>query len=281
MSKISVIGLCGKSTFMYVDHFHQKGETIEAQSVFEEIGGKGSNQAIAAKRMGAEVSFLAAIGDDETGNECKKVYEESGVNATLVTKKGKITPFAFILKDKHGENLVTEYGTAVLDEDDVYKFREEIASSDILLIGHEVPDEVNIKAVSIAKEYGIRVILNPAPAREIPDYIAEYVYIVTPNEHESRFVDKSKFKNCITTLGSRGCSINDRDFVPAISVKAEDTTGAGDTFNGVLSVCVAEGMDMKRSCERAVRASGISVSRRYVLGAIPYRNEIEGKFNDE
>ncbi|MBE7046389.1 MAG: hypothetical protein E7396_03135 [Ruminococcaceae bacterium] len=281
MSKISVIGLCGKSTFMYVDHFHQKGETIEAESVYSEIGGKGSNQAIAAKRMGASVSFLAAIGDDETGQECKRVYEENGVNAFLVTKKGKITPFAFILKDKHGENLVTEYGTAVLEADDVISFEEEIASSDILLIGHEVPDEVNEKAVSIAKKYGIKIILNPAPARNIPDFIAENTYIVTPNEHESKFVNREKIKLLITTLGSKGCSINDSDFVPAMSVKAEDTTGAGDTFNGVLSVCIAEGMDIKKACRMAVKASGISVSRRYVLNAIPYRNEIEGDLNNE
>jgi len=281
VSKISVIGICGKSTFMYVDHFHQKGETIEAESVYNEIGGKGSNQAVAARRMGAEVSFLAAIGDDECGEDCKKVYVDNDVNAMLVTKKGKITPFAFILKDKKGENLVTEYGTAVLESKDVVMFEKEIASSDILLIGHEVPNAVNEKAVQIAKKYGIKVILNPAPAREIPDFIAENTYIVTPNEHESKFVIKDKFNHCITTLGSKGCSIDDKDFVPAIPVKAEDTTGAGDTFNGVLSVCIAEGMDMKRACERAVRASGISVSRRYVLNAIPYRNEIEGKDNND
>lgn len=275
MPKVSVIGICGNSVFMYADHFHENGETLVAESVFEEIGGKGINQAIAAKRMGAEVSFLAAISDDENGKKCIDVAKKNDINATFKTKHGKATPFAFILTDKNGENRVTEYKSAELDESDVESFEKEIASSDILLLQQEVPSKVNEKAVQIADKYGVRVILNPAPIRYISDETAQKVFAVTPNEQEIQAIDKNRFKNCITTLGKNGCLINGEVSVPGIKVKAVDTTGAGDTFNGVLAVCIAEGMELIKACKYAVTASGISVSRKYVLNAIPYRNEIE------
>lgn len=281
MAKISVIGICGNSVFMYADHFHENGETLIADSVFEEIGGKGINQAIAAKRMGAKVSFLGAIGDDVNGKSCMKVAKENGLDAHFKVKSEKTTPFAFILTDKNGENRVTEYKSAELGSDDVLSFEDEIASSDILLLQQEVPFEVNEEAVRLAEKHGVKVILNPAPIREISNEIAEKVFAVTPNEQEMQAIDIKRFKNCITTVGKNGCLINGTDIVPGIEVKAVDTTGAGDTFNGVLAVCIAEGMALKEACRYAVTASGISVGRRYVLNAIPYRNEIERKMKDE
>ena len=275
MPKVSVIGICGNSVFMYADHFHENGETLVADSVFEEIGGKGINQAVAAKRMGAEVSFLAAIGDDENGKKCIDAAKKNGINAAFKTKHGKATPFAFILTDKNGENRVTEYKSAELDESDVLSFENEIASSDILLLQQEVPSIVNEKAVEIAQKHNVSVILNPAPIRRISDEISGKVFAVTPNEQEIQAININRFKNCITTLGKKGCLINGKVSVPGIEVKAADTTGAGDTFNGVLAVCIAEGMELKEACKYAVTASGISVSRKYVLNAIPYRNEIE------
>ena len=90
MPKISVIGICGNSVFMYADHFHEPGETLVADSVYEEIGGKGINQAIAAKRMGAEVSFLCAVGDDDNGNKCIQTLKENGIDAHIKIKKGAL-----------------------------------------------------------------------------------------------------------------------------------------------------------------------------------------------
>ena len=281
MPKISVIGICGNSVFMYADHFHENGETLVADSVFEEIGGKGINQAVAAKRMGADVSFLCAIGDDANGEKSIEAAKENGINAHFKIKKGTATPFAFILTDKNGENRVTEYKSAELTIEDVISFKEEIAKSDILLLQQEVPSEVNEKAVEIADKYGVKVILNPAPIREIPDKMAEKVYMVTPNEQEMQAIDIKRFKNCITTLGKKGCLVNGTESVSGIEVKAVDTTGAGDTFNGTLAVCIAEGMSLTEACRYAVTASGISVGRKYVLNAIPYREEIERMLKDE
>ena len=275
MPKISVIGICGNSFFMSVDNFHKSGETVVAKACFEEIGGKGINQAIAAARMGAEVSFLAAIGDDADGEKCIAVAKENGIHGCFAVSKGKRSTFAFILTDKNGENRVTEYVGAELTPDDVLDFEHQIAQSDILLLQNEVPAAVNEKAIAIAEKYGVKVILNPAPIREIPKDIAEKLYLVTPNEHEKEGIKHLPFKNCVTTLGGKGCSINDVDFVNAIPVKPVDTTGAGDTFNGILAVCVAEGMDLKTACRYAVAGSGISVTRHGVITSIPTRKEIE------
>ena len=272
MAKISVIGICGNSVFMYADHFHEKGETISANSVFEEIGGKGINQAVAAKRMGAEVSFLCAIGDDSNGEKSVQEAKKNGINAHFKIKEGKATPFAFILTDKNGENRVTVYKSAELEENDVLDFESKIAQSDILLLQQEVPPSVNEKAVELADKYGVKVILNPAPIRDIPDKMAEKVFIVTPNEQEMQSINIKRFKNCVATLGKDGCLINGKERISAIEVKAVDTTGAGDTFNGALAVCIAEGMSLEKASRYAVAASGISVSKKYVLNAIPYRN---------
>ena len=275
MPKIAIIGICGNSIFLNVDHFHQNGETLMAEKTFEEIGGKGLNQAVACAKMGAEVSFLGAIGDDANGEICRKTVEENGINGFFAVKEGIKTTFAVILTDKHGENQVTCYQTANLTKEDVLAFEEEIASSDILLLQHEVPDEANEVAVELANKHNVKIILNPAPIRPISDKIAKSVYAVTPNQQEKQAIEPSRFKNCITTLGKDGCDINGETHVSGIDVKAVNTTGAGDTFNGVFTVCVAEGMDMETACKYAVTASGISVTKNCVLNSIPTRDEIE------
>ena len=281
MPKISVIGIAGNSVFMYVDHFHQKGETVSADGIYEEIGGKGINQAVAARRMGAEVSFLCAVGDDEAGEKCIKETEKLGVRGFYKIKEGKSTPLAFILTDSSGENRVTVHKSAQLSPEDVFSFESEIASSDILLLQNEVPAKVNETAAELAKAHGVKIILNPAPIRDISDRLAEVIYLVTPNEQEARAITAGRFKNSVTTLGECGCLVNGRTSVPSISVKAVDTTGAGDTFNGVLAVCLAEGMDLTEASKYAVCASGLSVTKRYVLNAIPTKEEIERFMKNE
>ena len=281
MAKISVIGICGNSIFMDVDHFHENGETLVANSFHEEIGGKGINQAIAAARMGARVSFLGAIGDDSDGEKCKQTAIDYGINGCFAVKKGSKTTFAVILTDKNGENQVTGFRSAQLEKQDVLDFEGEIASSDILLFQHEVPEEVNEVAVEISKKHNVKVILNPAPIRPVSEKIAKSVFAVTPNEQEKKAIEINRFKNVITTLGNKGCSINDNIFIKAIDVKPVDTTGAGDTFNGVLAVCLAEGKTLEESCKYAVCASGLSVTKKGVLNSIPTREQIERMMLDE
>lgn len=280
MAKISVIGISGASYFMTVDHFHENGETLSADSIYCEMGGKGINQAIAAARMGAEVSFLAAVGDDDGGRKTAKCCRDNGIKCILA-KKDTPTATAFILTDRNGENRVTVYRGAELEVSDVDLFEEEIATSDILLLQNEVPENVNLKATEIAEKHGVRIILNPAPARAIPEELARRTFLVTPNEQESKFIDFNLFMNTVVTLGKKGCLINGKTTIPATSDKPVDTTGAGDTFNGVLSVCIAEGRSLEDACRYGNAASGISVTRKYVIDAIPTRKEIERKLRNE
>ncbi len=259
---------------MNVDHFHNPGETVVATSTFSEIGGKGINQAVAAKRMGAQVSFLAAVGDDDDAKKCAEVIMQESIHGYLATKQDEKTTFAFILTDKNGENRVTGYHGAELTVMDVAGFEAEIASSDILLLQQEVPEEVNLAAARLARRYGVKVMLNPAPIRKISPELAELVWLVTPNEHEAEGLDGYTFPLQVTTLGGDGCRIPGGKIIPATPVQAVDTTGAGDTFNGTLAVCLAQGMDMETACRYAVAAAGISVTKHGVLTSIPYRNEV-------
>ena len=272
MAKISVIGICGSSHFMSVDHFHKKGETLSASSLYEEYGGKGMNQAVSASRMGAEVSFLAAVGDDI--NACRNALVENNIRPFLIKKNGA-SARAFILTDKTSENQVTVYKGVELCPDDVISFEGEISQSDILLLQNEVPQEVNLKAIELSKKHNIPVILNPAPAREIPSEISDYVFLVTPNEQEAQFIDVSRFKNCIITKGSRGCEVLGKGVIPPKKVAAVDTTGAGDTFNGILAVLLAEGIDILKAAEIANVGAALSVTKKYVLPSIPTREQIE------
>ncbi len=281
MPKISVIGICGQSVFMTVDHFHEKGETLSADGIFEEIGGKGINQAVAAAKMGGTVSFLGAVGDDSYAGECRRVISNLGIKPCLIEKKGKSTPLAFILTDKNGENRVTVHKSAELTPGDVEAFRSEIASSDILLLQNEVPEDVNRMAIDIAEKNSVKVILNPAPARHIDDETASKIFLVIPNEQESEFINDEKFGNCIVTLGGDGCLINGKIKIPARSVIPVDTTGAGDTFCGVLAVCIADGMEIEKAARYAVCASSISVTKKHVIDSIPTGDDVERIMNNE
>lgn len=273
MSNIAVIGLCGMSLFLRVARFPKPGETLEAESMINETGGKGFNQAIAAARAGAKVSYLGAIGDDTEGMICKNIMEKEGIHAKFVCRAGKRTAFAAILVDSHGENQVIEHLGAELSEADVCDFETEIKNCDILLLQHEVPHAVNAAAIRLAVKYGKRVILNPAPAREFPQELKPYIFAVTPNETEAEAIGASDFANCIKTLGKKGCLIGDT-LIPSISVQAVDTTGAGDTFNGVFAAKFAQTGDMLLAANWAVAASGLSVAKPHVLNAIPQKDEI-------
>ena len=279
MSKVAVIGIVGNSVFLEVDKFHEGGETVEAKSVHFELGGKGFNQAVAAARYGAEVSFLAAVGSDSY-DSVESFLSAEGIKSVLV-KKEEGTAFASIITDRAGSNHVTVYQGAQLSEGDVSSFEDEIKNADVLLLNNEVVEAVNRRAIEIAKKCGVKVILNPAPARESAEYILENVDLFTPNEHETLGIEDKE--NVIVTVGKRGCIIKSENGmnIPAVSVgKVVDTTGAGDTFNGVLAASLAERKSLIDSAVAANSASSLGVTRRYAVSSIPTRKEIEKIMRD-
>nr|MCR5264825.1 hypothetical protein [Clostridiales bacterium] len=171
-------------------------------------------------------------------------------------------------------NQVTVYQGAELNPDDVRRFEDEIISSDILLLTNEVPQEVNSAAVSVAAANGVKVILNPAPSRELPPEMIGKVWLFTPNEFETNGLDG--MSNVITTLGKNGCRIERTgEVIPSYTYgDTVDTTGAGDTFSGVLAACLASGDTLENSCRIACIAAGIEVTSKGVMDAIPYRDLI-------
>ena len=295
MARIAIIGLVGRSMFFEVPRFHTGGETITAKSLYEEWGGKGFNQAIAAARQDAAVSFLGAA----SAADAKAITDfcrKEGVTAKMCVKR-EATACAAILTDGTGETRVTVYPGAKLSAKDVDGFAGSIATADFLLLNNEVPEEVNLAAVEIAQEYDVKIVFNPAPARKLPKKILEAVSIFTPNEFEEESLElraKSREQRAeslerrgdeklqassskllaevITTLGAKGCKIRSTgEVIPAPEVKAVDSTGAGDTFNAVLAVRLAEGETLHDACVAANAAAAQSVAVRYVIPSLPFR----------
>lgn len=272
MIKIAVIGIIGESVFMPVEHFHVGGETVESLSLHKELGGKGCNQAIASKRFGANVSFLTAINKKDE-EEFSQFLNRQGIYTKFAIKKEE-SPYAVIITDKTGTNHVTEYVGAKLTANDVNEFEEEIKTADVLLLSNEVPEEVNCKAVQIAKANNVYIILNPAPTKPLCKFLIDNVDLFTPNEHETHGLENKN--NVIITLGKRGCKIKEKNLIiDAYDFgKVVDTTGAGDTFNGVLAVALTEFKSTEKACKLANVAASLSVTRYNVVDAIPFREEI-------
>ena len=273
--KIAVIGLSGESIFMKVDHFNEEGETVVATSYNKEYGGKGYNQALAAARFGKKVSFLTVFGDDEISKCALKSLEKEKINCKAVIKKGLKSAAASIIIDKEGKNRVICYQGAsdYLNKEDVRSLEE---------------------AINIASKYDTKIILNPAPAYKLDNKLLDKCYIITPNEQEVKILyglneeinEKSILrlpqKRIIVTLGDKGSILKDDEIVHHIKplvVKAINTTGAGDTYNGVLTAALLEGRKLEEAAILASIASSISVSREFVIDSIPYHNEIMKEFD--
>ena len=276
MSKVVVIGAVGKSVSMEVDRFHVGGETIFAKSAHMEFGGKGFNRAVASARQRVETVFIAACGSEDAA-ELEALFANEHARARLVSREGESSDFASIITDAAGTTHVTVFQGAALKAGDVAAFADDIASADILALDNEVPEEVNLEAAEIAAANGVKIVLNPAPYRPLPARLTVLVDLYTPNEFETKGLESVRGE-VVGTLGEKGCEIRSLGMaIPAASFgKAVDTTGAGDTFNGVLAARLAEGETLDSACRAANAAAGIEVTRRYVLPAIPTRGETEG-----
>lgn len=270
---IAVIGLSGNTLFMEVPRFHVGGETVHAHAIHREFGGKGFNQAVAASRQGAEVSLLTAIGPDDA-RSLHLFLKDEKINGVLSVKNVP-SAHAAILTDGTGETRVTVYPGAKLDELDVEGFADRIAAADFLLLNNEVPEEVNLRACEIALSHGVKIIMNPAPARLLPERLIKAVYLFTPNEFEADTLG-APTGEVVTTLGAAGCRIRSSgETVPAVRCgEPVDSTGAGDTFTAVLAVRLAEGASLADACREANAAAGRSVTVKYVLPSIPRRDAI-------
>ena len=274
MSRIAVIGLVGKSMFFDVPRFHAGGETIAARSYYEEWGGKGFNQAVAAARQGAKVSVLGKVGNEADSRAVGDFWAAEGITPAVYCSGASDLPTACaaILTDDKGETRVTVYRGAELEPADVdCGFGEMVAAADILLLNNEVPEAVNLRASEIAESHGVKIVFNPAPARPLPEALKRRAFLWTPNEFEERALGDVPGE-VVTTLGAKGCRIRSTgEVIPAPRVRAVDSTGAGDTFTAVLAVRLAEGECLRDACIAANAAAAQSVAFKYVMPSVPRR----------
>ena len=299
MKRIVVVGSSNTDLIIKVPEIPRPGETLLGGEFMTFPGGKGANQAVAAARAGGDVVFIAAVGDDPYGEEAIKGYRLDNINTeNIKVCKGVPSGIAMITISEKGENAITvaSGANALLLPADLDEVEEPFQEADYMLIQLETPIETVQKAVELCSELNTRVILNPAPAAELPDEILEKVSIITPNETEAErltgitvndiptaaeaadVLHGRGIETVIITLGATGAYLSDRPgkvrkLVPGFSVKAVDTTAAGDVFNGQLAVSLAEGKELEGAIMEAHAAAALSVQKLGAQSSIPRREE--------
>ena len=299
---ICVFGIFVADICFFADSIPVAGQTILGEKYIIGPGGKGSNQAIAAARAGGEVSFISKVGSDNYADLAISLYKDSGINYDgLEIDENESTGSAGILINrKTGENAINVVPGAAgtIGKNLIDKNLSIIKDSKIFLTQLETPKDVTLYALKEAKSQNCITILNPAPSSEIPDDFFQYIDFFTPNETEASFYfnklvkseDDCKVagkyflekgvKNILITLGEKGCyfkNIDEEFLMPAshLNKPVVDTTGAGDAFNGALSVALSQNKTYKQSIEFANLVAGISVTREGAANSMPMKKEIE------
>ncbi len=280
------------------DRLPAPGETVIGGQFMMNPGGKGANQAVAIARMGGDVSFITKTGNDLFGRQSVELYNAENIKTDHVYSDAEHpSGVALISVDASGENciLVAPGANSFLSPLDIEKSKSVIEAADLLLMQLEIPIETVEYAADIAAANGVKVVLNPAPARALSEAILRNVTIITPNKGEAEvlsgvsvtdwasarkaadLISDKGVETVVITLGSLGALIKQGNVyheIPAEAVVAVDTTAAGDTFSGTLCVGLAEGKDIVDAVKMACRAASVTVTRMGAQAAIPYRNEL-------
>lgn len=296
--KIFVIGSCNTDMVIKGDRLPTPGETVIGGTFLMNPGGKGANQAVAAARQGGHVTFIAKTGNDVFGRQSLELYNSEGVNIDLILSDSKNpSGVALIMVNSDGENCISvaSGSNANLLPKDIEKFKTQIGSAHLILMQLEIPIETVEYVSELAFEKNIPVILNPAPARSLPEKLLKGLFLITPNESEAEILSGIKVKdyekakeaadvisgkgvsNVVITMGALGAFVkegNNYFEIPARKVTAVDTTAAGDCFNGTLCVGLSEGKSIVESVKLAVKASGLCVQKMGAQSSIPYKKEL-------
>ncbi|MBA4542400.1 MULTISPECIES: ribokinase [Thermoactinomyces] len=288
--KIVVIGSMSMDLVVTSPKRPLAGETVIGEELHIVPGGKGANQAVAARRAGAEVEMVGAVGNDQFGRMVRENFRKEGVSIThLKQLPGMSTGTAHIVLAEGDNSIVIVQGAnKEVTPEQVEEASELLLSASIVLMQLEIPLETVCYAANLCKQHNIPVILNPAPANALPPSLIEQVTFLTPNEHECRtlFGEQAeveailrKYPNkLILTEGEKGVRYFDGEKIsriPALSVKVTDTTGAGDTFNGVLAVALAKGLSLEEAIRHACAAASLSVTKLGAQGGMPAWDEIK------
>lgn len=298
MHPILVIGSINTDMVVKAKALPGPGQTLIGGEFLMNSGGKGANQAVAAARLGAQVSLLGCLGQDVFGDDAITRLEKEKVDCSLV-RRSKTQPsgVALISVDCTGENQITVAPGAnrCVSVQQVELAFDAMVSDSLILLQLEIPLSVAAHAVDLACEHNCRAILDPAPAQSLSEQILQNLYLITPNESEAEtltgikvnspetakeaatFLLKAGVLNVALTMGCKGVLLANREgceVIPATTVKATDTTAAGDCFNGSLAVALASKETLRDAVIFAARMAAISVTRIGAQDSMPLQNEL-------
>lgn len=295
--KITVVGSINVDNVLNIKRFPKIGETISAMDYNIKFGGKGANQAVAACKLGAEVSLIGAVGKDDLGKQNINNFKNFGMNVEGIKISDNQTGCAMISVDESGNNKIIIYPGAnnSVDEEQIKKYEYLIKECDLVMLQFEIPMPSVEYAAKIAKKYGKTIILNPAPARKISDSLLEMADYITPNETElmeitgisdikkgAKNLIERGAKNVIVTLGDKGCfyiNKNEEIKMDSFKINAVDSTAAGDSFNAAFSVAICENKTMKECLRFANAVGALTAAKQGAQNSLPCRNELENFLN--
>lgn len=300
--KVLVVGSLVMDLIVTTERFCQAGETVIGSGFSTAAGGKGANQAVQAARLGADVTMVGMVGNDDFGKQLINSAKESGVNTEYIkvteTAPTAIGNVQIEVSEKGTENriIVVPGANFVFEPNDICFLKDKIADFDIVILQNEIPSEVNLAVAKLAKENGVPVMLNPAPYRKLtPELIACLTYI-SPNEHEAADITGTVLKdetdiedaiakiqemgaeNTLITLGKRGCAYysgGDTEYSQSVNCgKVVDPTAAGDSFIGAFCTAVAGGADVTDALRFANCTAGITVTKMGAQTSLPELCEV-------
>jgi len=295
---IWVIGSINTDMVVKAKALPRPGQTLIGGEFLMNSGGKGANQAVAAARLGAQVSLLGCLGQDIFGSEAITRLEQEKVDCSLVSRsKTQPSGVALISVDCTGENQITVAPGAnhCVSEQQVELAFDAMVSDSLILLQLEIPLLSVAHAVDLARAHNCRAILDPAPAQSLSEQILQNLYLITPNESEAEtltgikvdspesaeeaanFLLKAGVLNVALTMGCKGvllASSEGCEVIPATTVKAIDTTAAGDCFNGSLAFALASEETLREAVIFAARVASVSVTRIGAQDSMPFQNEL-------
>ena len=300
MKKLVVIGSSNMDLVVSTEHFPLPGQTVMGKKFMTNFGGKGANQAVAASLLGGDVTFICKVGNDNYGREMIEKFQKDGIDTQYVTATDQAaTGIAVITVDANGENtiVVASGANGLLTSEDIRNAEPAISQADVLLMQLETPIEPLCTAAQMAHEKGKYVILNPAPAPKapLPSDLLRHIDLIIPNETEATSITGIEIsdlqsaeramkalkelgaKDAMITLGEKGVLAHEDGKVklfPACKVQAIDTTAAGDTFCGALSVAICQGREMKEAIAFANKAAAYTVQHEGAQCAMPHLNDL-------
>lgn len=292
MVNIVVVGSSSMDLVVTADKRPKAGETLIGESFQTVPGGKGANQAVAAARLGANVSIIGRVGKDAFGKEILDNLKKNGVSVNHVEPVPHLSSGTAHITLAEGDNSIIFVKGANDEVTPSYLEKADsiLKEADMIMVQQEIPEETVEYIADFCNQFNKKWLLNPAPARKISDNVIESATYLTPNEHEftvmfgeeNRSEVLARYPNkLLITEGKNGVRYFNgecEEVVPSFVVEAVDTTGAGDTFNAAFAVAVAEGKTIKEALRFANRAASISITKFGAQGGMPTREEVEGNF---